>query len=128
MRLCFSILPRRAAAGALCVASALASGCAHVQVDDTGRTHIKGLVWLTLPAPADAAPAQHAGQGLRVRALGLSWFQADVGASLVLGWHDSTLAYLLDHRLVDARAVLAVQQHPSPPTAALCTAPTGAQP
>ena len=128
MPLLLPLLPARAAVWALCVASALASGCAHVQVDETGRTHVRGLVWLTLPAPADAAQALQAGQGLRLRTLGLSWFQAEVGSSLVLGWQDSTLTYLLDHRLVDARAALSAPARVSATTAALCAAPTGALP
>lgn len=92
----------------LCLATLGAGGCAHVQVAADGQTHVLGLVWLTLPAPP-VLPfnglAVSAGQSLRVRTLGLSWLRSEPGSSLVLGWQDSTLAYLLDHRWVDADAV-----------------------
>lgn len=96
--------PAQAAAAAL--AAAVVSGCAHVHVDAQGQTQVLGLVWLTLPPPAAEGHGATAGQGLRMRALGLSWLRTEVGASLVLGWQDSSLAYLLDHKLVDARAAL----------------------
>ena len=119
--------PSRCAWLALLVAAALASGCAHVQVDAEGRTHVLGLVWLTLPPPAAENQITHAGQGLRLRALGLSMLRTEVGATLVLGWHDSSLAYLLDHKIVDARALFqrAAFSHASSEPANQCPAPTG---
>ncbi len=110
---------------ALLLAATLASGCAHVQMDAEGRTHVLGLVWLTLPRPEGlAAPA---GQGLRLRALGLSMLRSEVGATVVLGWHDSSLAYLLDHKIVDAQAALqrAAFATPTAAPAQVCPAPTG---
>jgi hypothetical protein len=82
-------------------AATLLSGCAHVHVDAQGRTHVKGLVWMTLPAPDPQRSA--AGQALRVRSLGMALTRSDVASSLVLGWHDSTLAFLYNDSLVPAR-------------------------
>lgn len=119
--------PARWAWAVVLAATTLASGCAHVQLDANGSTHVLGLVWLTLPPPPAEHHAAHAGQGLRLRALGLSMLSSDVGTSLVLGWHDSSVAYLLDHKMVDARLLL----HPVPSGTALagatrqCAAPTG---
>jgi hypothetical protein len=117
----------RWALAAVLAAATLASGCAHVQVDADGRTHVRGLVWLTLQPPPAEHQAAHAGQGLRLRALGLSMLRSDVGTSLVLGWQDSNVAYLLDHKMVDARLLL----NPVPSGTALaadarpCAATTG---
>lgn len=81
-------------------AALLATACAHVHVDAQGRTHVVGLVWLTLPEAE--APA---GQALRMRALGLSLTRSEVASSMVLGYHDTTLAFLHNHSLLDVSAL-----------------------
>jgi len=80
---------RRAAVLTLAPALLLAlGGCASVRVDAQGRTHVVGLVWLTLPAPATRDPGA---DQVRARALGLVLASHPLGRSLVLGYSDHTL-------------------------------------
>jgi hypothetical protein len=91
----------RLATAALLALALLQGGCAHVWVDAQGRTHAAGLMWLTLPAAhASQTAAPAGGQALRVRSLGVALTRFDVASSLVLGWQDTTLAFLYDHSLV----------------------------
>lgn len=72
----------------LLAALATLGGCASVRVDEQGRTHIAGLVWMTLPAPA--LRDQGADQ-IRTRSIGLTLARLPLGQSLVLGYSDHTL-------------------------------------
>lgn len=82
---------------ALLVSAAAISGCAHIYVDEQGRTHAFGLIRLTLPKANDAGA-----QSLRVRSVGLAITRAEVASSLVFGYQDTTLAFLRNHVLVNA--------------------------
>lgn len=66
------------------------SGCAHVWVDGEGNQHVVGVMHLTQPPLKTRA----AGETLRVRTLGVTWTQANVGSALVLGYSDTTLGFL----------------------------------
>lgn len=63
-------------------------GCASVRVDEAGRTHVVGLVWLTLPAPAER---EHGADQVRTRSVGVTLSSHPIGQSLVLGFADHTL-------------------------------------
>lgn len=89
--LCRRLLP------AFLASAAAASGCAHIYVDEQGRTHAIGLIRLTLPKANDEG-----GQSLRVRSFGLALTRAEVETSLILGYQDTTLAFLRNHVLVSA--------------------------
>lgn len=65
-------------------------GCAHVWVDADGNRNFVGLMRLTMPP----TKTQAAAETLRVRAIGLTWTQADVGSALVLGYGDTTFGFL----------------------------------
>ena len=69
---------------------AFLGGCAHVWVDGGGNRHVVGWMHLTLPPTQPPAAAET----LRLRTLGLTWTQADVGSALVLGYGDTTLGFL----------------------------------
>lgn len=66
-------------------------GCASVQVDDHGRTHIVGFVWLTLPARPDSRPSALAANVIRTRSVGLTLQHGDAGGALTLGYSDVML-------------------------------------
>ena len=83
---------------ALSAATMLLAGCAHSYVDEQGRTHVIGLVALTLPAGGRADAATPGAELLRLRTIGLSFVQTPgAGNSLVLGYSDSTIAWLRDN-------------------------------
>ena len=82
---------------AICLAVGV-SGCAHVYVDAQGRTHAVGFVWMTLPTQSE-----HAGQAVRMRTVGVALTRSEVASSLVVGYQDSTLAFLRNHAMVQAR-------------------------
>ena len=65
-------------------------GCAHIWIDVEGTRHVVGMMHMTLPP----IQRQAAAETLRVRTLGLTWTQADVGSALVLGYGDTTLGFL----------------------------------
>lgn len=81
---------------ALAVAACCA-GCAHVYVDDQGRTNVVGLAWVTVIPPSASA-----GQAVRTRTLGVALTRAEIESSLAVGYQDVTLAYLRNHALVKA--------------------------
>jgi len=64
-------------------------GCAVVRVDEAGRTHVAGLVWLTLPAPK---AADKAADVVRARSVGVSVTSGPLGQALTVGYSDQTLA------------------------------------
>jgi hypothetical protein len=69
------------------------TGCASVRVDEAGRTHIAGLVWLTLPPAADAsASAAKAADVVRARTVGVTLQRTPEGGALVLGYSDAMLS------------------------------------
>lgn len=72
-------------------------GCAHVYVDEQGRTNVIGLAWITV-----SPPSQTAGQAIRTRTLGVALTRADIESSLTIGYQDTTLAHLKNHALVKA--------------------------
>lgn len=73
------------------------SACAHVYIDEQGRTNVIGLAWVTVTPPSKSA-----GQAVRTRTLGVALTRADIESSLAVGYQDSTLAYLRNHALVKA--------------------------
>lgn len=92
----FSRVARTGRWAALGIA-ATCSACAHVYVDEQGRTNVVGLAWITVSPPSEAA-----GQAVRTRSLGVSLTRADIESSLAIGYQDSTLAYLRNHALAKA--------------------------
>jgi hypothetical protein len=91
-----------AALATLATAAAL-QGCAHSWVDADGTRHVIGLVNLSLP-PRDAGPT--AGESIRSQAIGLSFSASDAGSAFVLGYSDTTFAFVRNHSLVFADALL----------------------
>jgi hypothetical protein len=73
------------------------SGCASIRVDEAGRTHVVGLVWLTLPA---AAERDRGADQIRTRSVGLTLASHPIGQSAVLGYADHTLTRIEDDRVV----------------------------
>lgn len=65
------------------------TGCASVSVDAQGRTQVRGLVWLTLPAPPGRGQAA---EQLRARSFGISLTRGPLVEGLVLGYSDQSLA------------------------------------
>lgn len=80
----------------LLLASAL-QGCASVRVDEDGRTHIAGWVWLTLPAGGQAGTAAHV---VRARSLGVSMQRSPDSGSVTIGYSDQTLATIYNDSVV----------------------------
>lgn len=72
-------------------------GCASVRVDDEGRTHIAGLVWLTLPAVSQPGTAAHV---VRARSVGVSVQRGHDSGSLTIGYSDQTLATIYNDSVV----------------------------
>lgn len=87
-------IPRPGPSAALL--SLLLAGCAHVHVDEQGRRHVVGLVWMTLP-PAAVEPV--GAEALRVRALGASVVRTPAGGGLALGWTDTTVTVIRNDAL-----------------------------
>ncbi|WP_431104641.1 hypothetical protein [Roseateles noduli] len=77
--------------------AACCCGCAHVYVDDQGRTNVIGLAWVTVTPPSESA-----GQAVRTRTLGVALTRAEIESSLAVGYQDTTLAHLRNHVLVRA--------------------------
>jgi hypothetical protein len=85
-------------AGIAVLACALAlQGCAVVRVDEAGRTHVAGLVWLTLPAPR---PADKAADVVRARSVGVSVTSGPLGQAFTVGYSDQTLAAIRNNSIV----------------------------
>lgn len=78
-------------------------GCAHVWVDSDGTRHVVGLVRLSMP-PQSLAPT--AGESFRSRSVGLSFSASEAGSAFVIGYSDTTFAFVRDHSLVFADALL----------------------
>lgn len=93
-------MPRVARFGILMAVGVLA-GCAHVHVDEQGRRHVVGLVWMTLP-PAAVEPV--GAEALRLRSLGASVLRTPAGSSLTVGWTDTTVTVIRNDALVSLPA------------------------
>ncbi len=87
---------------ALCLPAVL-HGCAHVYVDADGTRHVLGLVHLQLPAEGTVKPG---GEALRSQSFGLSITSSAAGQAVVLGYSDTTLAFVQDNAVVPASALL----------------------
>jgi hypothetical protein len=92
----------RVVVAGLVVMSAL-QGCAHIWVDADGTRHVIGLVSLSL-LPPSAAPT--AGESIRSQSIGLSFSASEAGSAFVLGYSDTTLAFVRNDSLVFADALL----------------------
>lgn len=69
------------------------TGCASVRVDEAGRTHVAGFVWMTLPAAADSGTtAAKAADVVRARTVGVTLQRTPDGGALVLGYSDVMLS------------------------------------
>ena len=94
---------------AVAVASLALSGCAQLAVDGDGTRHLWGCMVLSLP-PADA---EIGGDVVRMRSVGLAVVRGDVvGASVTLGYSDTTLAAVRNNRIVSKGALLDPQVSP----------------
>lgn len=105
------------------LAAMLLQGCAHTWVDERGVQHVVGLVAMEL-SPSIPGP-QVAMQSLRARTFGLSLTSSQLGSSLALGFHDSTLSAVRDHSAVPL-SLLAGGRPRQPPGSQLensCTHP-----
>jgi hypothetical protein len=75
-------------------------GCANVAwVDDNGRQHVAGWVWMTLPSAKDG---YNAAQALRTRSLGVTLTKTELEQAVTLGYSDQTIAFIRDNRIVAA--------------------------
>lgn len=79
------------------LAAWLLGGCAHLHVDDQGRRHLVGFVWLTLPA-ADVGPV--GADALRARSVGLAIVRSPAGSGVTLGYSDQTVTVIRNDALV----------------------------
>lgn len=79
------------------VAAVATAGCASVHVDDAGRTHVVGLVWLTLPAPDPNTTTAKAADVVRARTVGITVQRTPESGALVLGYSDATLATIYNN-------------------------------
>jgi hypothetical protein len=86
---------------ALLALTSLLQACAYINVDTDGTRHILGFVKLTLP-PANA----QGGQAMNLRAIGLSITHSEAGSALALGYSSTTLAFVRNHSIVPASALL----------------------
>ena len=91
------VLPRCAARVAVLALALAGTGCASVRVDELGRTHVVGLVWLTLPAPA---AAERGAEQVRTRSLGLTLARHPLDSGVVLGWSDRSVSVIEPDRAV----------------------------
>lgn len=66
-------------------------------VDDQGRTHVRGLVWLTLPARSHRDALEVGAEQWRLRSMGVSVSHGPLGSALVLGYSDQRLAAIRNH-------------------------------
>jgi hypothetical protein len=73
------------------------TGCASVRVDEQGRTHVAGLVWLTLPAGSGVGVAANV---IRTRSVGVSLNRSPDAGSLTIGYSDQTLATIYNNSVV----------------------------
>jgi hypothetical protein len=84
----------------------LLGGCAFSQVDAQGRTHVIGLVVLTLPPGGAANRSAPGAETWRLRTVGVSMSSSPVvGSSVVLGYSDSTQTWVRDNTVVAVTAV-----------------------
>lgn len=83
------VLSRSTVRAAALVLALSGAGCASVRVDELGRTHVVGLVWLTLPAPAERGAEQ-----VRTRSLGLTLARNPLESAVVLGWSDRSVSVI----------------------------------
>lgn len=85
------------------------TGCASVRVDEAGRRHVAGFVWLTLPAASDTGPAASKGADVvRARTVGVTLQRTPDGGALVLGYSDVMLSTIYNDSTV--------RLPPDPPT------------
>lgn len=82
----------------LILMGAMLGGCSHLHVDEQGRRHVVGLVWLTLPPERAAQPT--GADAVRVRGLGLVVTRSPAGSGIVLGYGDSTVTVIRNDALV----------------------------
>ena len=87
-------LPAKAALLAAAVAS---QGCAVTRVDEAGRTHVAGLVWMTLPANKGEDKAADL---VRTRSVGVTLTSGPLGQAVTLGYSDQTLGSVRNHSVV----------------------------
>jgi len=73
------------------------SGCASVRVDEQGRTHIVGMVWLTLPAGSSVDVAANV---IRTRSVGISVNRSPDASGVTIGYSDQTLATIHNNSVV----------------------------
>jgi hypothetical protein len=76
------------------------TGCASVRVDEQGRTHVAGFVWMTLPK---GSSVDKGADQVRTRSVGVTVTQGPLGSSVVLGWSDQTLARIENDAAVRLR-------------------------
>jgi hypothetical protein len=87
------------------------AGCAAVHVDEQGRRHVLGLVWLTLPAPGEPAAAA---DELRTRSVGLTLNSGPLGQTAVLGYSDQRLLAIRNDSVLKLAVGAAAQQDNKP--------------
>ena len=85
------------ARAALLAAAFALQGCAITRVDEAGRTHVAGLVWMTLPATKGDDKAADL---VRTRSVGVTLTSGPLGQALTLGYSDQTLGSLRNHSVV----------------------------
>lgn len=76
------------------------SACAHVYVDEEGKTNVIGFAWVTV-----TPSSEYAGQLVRTRTLGVALTRAELESAIAVGYQDTTLAYLRNHTLVRAEEI-----------------------
>lgn len=81
----------------LLLLSSLLAACSHLHVDEQGRRHVFGFVWLTLP-PANVEPV--GAESLRARTIGLALTRSPAGDAAVLGYSDTTVTVIRNDALV----------------------------
>ncbi|KQY81063.1 MULTISPECIES: hypothetical protein [Roseateles] len=85
------------ARAALLAAAVALQGCAVTRIDEAGRTHVAGLVWMTLPA---SKGADKAADLVRTRSVGVTLTSGPLGQAVTLGYSDQTLGSVRNHSLV----------------------------
>jgi hypothetical protein len=78
-----------------------------VQVDEMGRTHVAGLVWLTFAAPDETATAANV---VRTRSIGMVLNRAPDNSSVVIGYGDQTLTTIYNNSVVRLPRVGAIEK------------------
>lgn len=100
---------RRGLCAGLTIASAAFTGCAQLVVNSDGSRHLLGCMAVSLP-PVDG---DIGADSVRMRTLGLALVHGNVvGASIVLGYSDTTLAAVRNNSLVSKTALLEPQGSP----------------